>query len=75
MIRALLVFFAFVYSANGFGQDSVVVIVEIRSTTENETVQNVNATIEIGSNSFISSPIRRAYFPLKLKSEMQLDIN
>ena len=56
MIRVLLVFFAIVCSSMSYGKDSVVVIVEIRSATEDETVQNVVTTIEIGGiSSYISA--------------------
>lgn len=67
MIRAILIFFFFIYSSNSFGQDSVVVIVEIRSTTEDETVQNVSALIEIGSNSFRRFSNQKGVFSFKAK--------
>lgn len=68
MIRALLILFLFIYSSNSFGQDSVVVIVEIRSTTENETVQNVSVLIEIGSTSFRRFSNQKGVFSFKAKA-------
>ena len=52
MIKVLL-FIGIVFSSViSFSQDTVVVVVEMRSATEDETIQNVRATIEIGNNSF-----------------------
>ena len=50
MIRNLLTLFAIVFALNSFAQnDTVIVFVELTSKTEKETVQNVDATIEVGS--------------------------
>lgn len=68
MIRALLIYFLTVCSSISYGQDSVVVIVEIISETENETVQNVAATIEIGSKSFYKTSSTKGVFSFKAYS-------
>ncbi|NRA10834.1 MAG: hypothetical protein HRT57_02630 [Crocinitomicaceae bacterium] len=65
MIKALLVFFPIICSSISFGQDSVVVIVEIRSATEDETVQRVAATIVIGSKSFYKTSNSKGVFSFK----------
>ena len=65
MIRVLLVFFAIVCSSMSYGKDSVVVIVEIRSATEDETVQNVVTTIEIGSKSIYRTSSQKGVFSFK----------
>jgi len=65
MMRALLILFLTTISAISFGQDSVVVIVEIRSTTENETVHNVEALIEIGSKSIRRKSNYKGVFSFK----------
>ena len=66
MIRVLLVFFAIVCSFMSYGKDSVVVIVEIRSVTEDETVQNVVARIEIGSKSIYRTSSQKGVFSFKV---------
>jgi len=50
MIRYLLIFVGFLAANTSFAQDSVWVHVTVISKTEKETVQNVRATINIGSN-------------------------
>lgn len=65
------------YSVICFSQDSVVVVVEMRSTTENETIQNVNATIENGGNPFyrISNQKGLLSFKAPIGSTISLKLN
>jgi hypothetical protein len=62
MIKHLLISIFFFSSLSLFAQDSVVVVVTVKSKMEQETIQNVQATIEIGSKSFYKKTNTKGVF-------------